>query len=662
MSYLDWPRLHFKGRFQADTSTVNNDVRHYKSDAFEPQFQAMMVGHGQGQGQAQRTNGYWNPEGSGAWRLVHCRITSAVLASKTITSARADPVVGMRIAGSDDRVAGKLVDLDPQQQAVSQIWGLRVALEDDRNVRLFDGHYDVGTFSNLWKRQQIPANFDQTLAAAFQSQVNHVQWSEDLSHSEALSALRAACNDGPLSICFNTFGFDREPSAPDYTTGVVAGTIGPATPAEPKHFVLGRQLVAPLRDGNPTAPLHGVYSFTCVVHAGARVLSADMGNCLPILHADGTLQDVGELSLAVAKRHDVAAGDRVGGRELAMIGTIPYQRPLWYERTAGVIDLPYGHDGWLSENIGGHPVLLVRAAPADTYDVLVRETADGLYVRADSHVCRLNPGQAAEVTLYGTRFGTPHGMALSLSADNSLIGGAGTGATLNPERWPVPDVGVPASALSYPATLELGPDGKGKLELSASESGPGCPRGYLDGQVYGVGYRIQNTPSNYIENPWNFVSCLLWDAWAVPDEPTWYRDIGPILSQYGNLYPIMSRHLVDLGDYDSVVKHRQSLIFCFELPVSDPNSMPVSRDLSDNKRQGILRWLKNVGPDGLPAKGTPEDRPKASAPSHTLAGAAGVSPQARPQERPPDPGGMLDYLNEVLKQQRGRLTKGGDES
>ena len=24
MSYLDWPRLHFKGRFQADTSTVNN--------------------------------------------------------------------------------------------------------------------------------------------------------------------------------------------------------------------------------------------------------------------------------------------------------------------------------------------------------------------------------------------------------------------------------------------------------------------------------------------------------------------------------------------------------------------------------------------------------------------------------------------------------------
>src|SRR5690606_18519141 len=111
MSYLDTPRLHFRGRFQADTSTVNNDVRHYKTAAFQPEFQAMMVG--QGQGEAQRTNGYWNPEGSGAWRFLGCRITSAVLGARTITDPRVDPVIGMRIAGSDDRVAGKLVDLDP---------------------------------------------------------------------------------------------------------------------------------------------------------------------------------------------------------------------------------------------------------------------------------------------------------------------------------------------------------------------------------------------------------------------------------------------------------------------------------------------------------------------------------------------------------------------
>src|SRR5690606_28857297 len=104
MSYLDWPRLHFKGRFQADTSTVNNDVRHYKTNSFEPQFQAMMVGHGGGE--AQRTNGYWNPEGSGAWRLLGCRVTSAVLQDRTITDTRVDPVIGMHVAGSNDRVAG----------------------------------------------------------------------------------------------------------------------------------------------------------------------------------------------------------------------------------------------------------------------------------------------------------------------------------------------------------------------------------------------------------------------------------------------------------------------------------------------------------------------------------------------------------------------------
>jgi len=658
MSYLDWPRLHFKGRFQADTSTVNNDVRHYKTDAFEPEFQAMMVGHGEGG--VQRTNGYWNPDGSGAWRMLGCRVTSAVLRGKRITDARVDPVIGMHIAGSNDRVAGKLVDLDPQQQAVSEIWGLCVALEDAHSQRWFDGHYDVGTFTNLWKRQQTSANFDQTLAAAFQSQISQIVWA-DVAQSDVLAALKAACGGGPLSICFNTFGFDRDPHAPDYTTGIVVGSIGPARRAEPKHFVLGRQLVAPLAGGNPTAPAHAVYSFTCVVHTQTQVLSADMGNCLPILEADGALQDIGTLALAVAKQAGISAGDRVGKDVLAIVGQVPYLEPGWYERTAGIVDLSYGHDDWLREHIGDHPLVLVRSSGADQFEVLIGEAAEGLYARADDPVYRLNPGETAEVKFYGTRFGVPHSMTLALAPNNSMIGGAGTGAKLNAETWPVPEVGIPVSALSYPARLELGNDGQGTLRLTASPTGPGCPRGYLDGQVYGVGYQIDGVEAGYIVNPWNFVSCLLWDVWPIPEAPTWYRDIQPILAQYGNLYPIMSRHLVDLGEYDSVVKHRESLIFCFELPVSDPNSMPVSRDLSANKRQGILRWLKEPGPGGLPMKGDPEHKPIVTRPIRVAVGAVAVVPGSTPIEHPPDPGGRLDYLMQVLMQ-RGRSAQDGGKT
>lgn len=67
----------------------------------------------------------------------------------------------------------------------------------------------------------------------------------------------------------------------------------------------------------------------------------------------------------------------------------------------------------------------------------------------------------------------------------------------------------------------------------------------------------------------------------------------------------MSRHLVDLGDYDSVVRHIDILNLAFSLPIADPNYMPVTRDLSAGRRATLLKWLNTPGPDGLPLKGEP---------------------------------------------------------
>ncbi|MCH9682863.1 MAG: hypothetical protein K0V04_15610, partial [Deltaproteobacteria bacterium] len=99
MSTFDTPRLNFTGRFQADTSTINNDVRHYKSDAFLPQFQEPMVGYGQGDNQ--RTNGYWNPDGSGAWRMLGCTVSAAVGPDGRLDASSNDAVLGLRLSGSD---------------------------------------------------------------------------------------------------------------------------------------------------------------------------------------------------------------------------------------------------------------------------------------------------------------------------------------------------------------------------------------------------------------------------------------------------------------------------------------------------------------------------------------------------------------------------------
>ena len=44
MSYLDDVRLVFSGKFQADVSTVNNDVRHFDSQSFQDSWQGLQDG------------------------------------------------------------------------------------------------------------------------------------------------------------------------------------------------------------------------------------------------------------------------------------------------------------------------------------------------------------------------------------------------------------------------------------------------------------------------------------------------------------------------------------------------------------------------------------------------------------------------------------------
>jgi hypothetical protein len=103
----------------------------------------------------------------------------------------------------------------------------------------------------------------------------------------------------------------------------------------------------------------------------------------------------------------------------------------------------------------------------------------------------------------------------------------------------------------------------------------------------------------------NYISVLVFDKKVVPEKPTWYQDIQPLFTQYGNLYPIMSPYVVDLTDYDSVVQRLSILQLAFSLPMRHPNHMPVTRDLSTGDRDTILKWMSLRGPDGKPLLGSP---------------------------------------------------------
>lgn len=206
MSYLSYPRLHFTGRFQADVSTVNNDPEHFDDARFIASYQ-------QPGGAEGPPNGWWNPGGSGAWRLADCRVTQVQYTDATTQS---DPILGGELLANDDRAPAKLVDLDPEQQMVSTIFGMRLALRTAQGQPVFAGDFAPAPFADIWVRfpKGQPDSF---FGAMYQSVITGVTWSEDC-ESTFVQQLREQCSEEMLSIKFNVDGFnDADPSVAEFS-------------------------------------------------------------------------------------------------------------------------------------------------------------------------------------------------------------------------------------------------------------------------------------------------------------------------------------------------------------------------------------------------------------------------------------------------------------
>ena len=634
MSYLNPIRLNFSGQFQADPSTVNNDVRHFNNATFQPQFQQPQSG-------TFMLNGWWEPEGSGAFRLVNCLVNTVCYAdgSSSYTDPTiSDPVIGMAIADANTRVAGKIVDLDPQQQMVSQIWGLIVRLTDGSSD-YFAGSFDVASFSDIWfGRAQGPgAGGDSGASSFYQSVIGPVTWG-DTSGSKFLQELKATSPDGRLSIKFNVDGYNMNSTSAAFTLGRIVGTIGPASLDEPRHFVLGRQLFPQVSQGSPAGPMNFM---PAVVDGSTRKVLADFGNALPTQQPGGNLANLGDLQL----------GSLDGSNAFHSLGTLApatylQSNPplIWYTSTAGIQAFPPDRaltDAELATLARSRLAVVIAQGHPPT----VQENFEGLYLRADTFTFRRGPGETAEVELWATQYGAPlpNAQVVAFRDPSGLQPGIGDP---NDGQGPPPSFATPPTAISFPSSLQT--DARGRATLPITAGDPGNPRGYIDGQVYGVGYLLEaivkelkadpsagfDPPFGY--DPADFVSLLVFDPYAVPpDGPTWYS-LQPIWQQYANLYPIMGR-LLNLAAYENVAAHASLLAFAFGLPAEDPNHMPVTRDLSPGKRAAILQWLSEPGTDGTPRLGQPPVPPRPPRPVRRVAAAAPTAPAGRPGAAPADP-------------------------
>ncbi|MBD2757136.1 hypothetical protein [Spirosoma validum] len=587
MSYLNVPRLTFSGQFQADPSTVNNDPTHFDNANFKASYQDYSS--------ATDLNGWWNPDGTGNWRFIGCQITSVTYQDGTSTdNPLLDPVIGMSVMDTDARTAGKIVDLDSQQQMVSELWGFIVRIVGQEGTAMMKGEYEVAPFTNIWFNRSVDMTADGGAAAFYQSVIKNITWDHAYSKSRYLNELREV-SPKQLSIEFTVDRYDGNNTSPQFTLGRIAGAIGPHAATEPKHFVLGRQLAS--AGGTPTN--YGV----ALVNEELGHLVLDLGNSLQF-NVDGVVK-AGDLRIGVNKGTP---------SDLAFVefGKIGYTAPGWYMKSSGICTFPLTAEQ-LQLAIT-YPIVVAQAVttPNDvftaetntTYGFFLAENTQ--FVRADKFVFRLNPNDKCEIQFYATNLGKPLPNAIIEIQDNtvsnSFLGPASNIPSEPPS--PAPAIGTPA-LLMFPSTVSVKAntakpatavtDANGKATYSFVAPDPGNPRGYIDGQIYGLSYNLSTQDFATDCNPENFVSLLIFSGPpATKIAPDWDNFMQPIMQQYANLYPLMSKGIFNLADKAVVDRNAQILKLVFSKDPHDPNYMPATRDLSAYKKKVILDYLDSV--------------------------------------------------------------------
>ncbi len=139
MSYLNHPGIFFSGKFHADPATINNTPNNYNPNANFPPYQGNEMGN--------NIQLYWNPNGSGKFAF-DCTVTQVKnFAGEVIEDSEllGQPLIS---AGGTTLAGGKLVDLDPMQQNVTELWAMTLELPDSTSIAL--GDMIPSAYSNAW--------------------------------------------------------------------------------------------------------------------------------------------------------------------------------------------------------------------------------------------------------------------------------------------------------------------------------------------------------------------------------------------------------------------------------------------------------------------------------------------------------------------------------
>ena len=595
---MDLPRITFAGRFRADVSTVNNDPKNYNY-----QFTKSL-------------NLSWGPNGTGEISFFECIITSVTYQNGT--TSYTDPLVNKLILINPRGSPPKLVDLDPEAQMKSQIFGMRFGISQGNNKIAFLGDWQPSIIAqDLWTRVSClsesdlhPPELSHWLGSKGTTRITNVLWG-NTSFSEALKQLYNNGITKELSIGQNYLFYTRTYSEylqHNFTLGYVVGTIGVGETNEPLNF--GGERLMTFEDVNQTNIAFNpelkcnnsyaikMYKAPFVVNGNKQRLTVDFGNSIA-MDKFASIRNISMLYLGILTSDGC----------IKIIASIPYLEEGWLQRTAGVVD--FDLDVTDMNILANSELVVVRSTDSSGLNVcsntleygfshvqiLLKETA--FYVRPqDNYVLRLTNGQSQSVKLYVTYFGRP--------SNNTPV-------TLQRTiPWPVPEDGIVIESMTAVT------DSEGVVEFTFTGGSVPYPRNSsesnepldIDGQVYHIMYNVtpigdscnidgsvyskKNNSEYAIGFCINDITILVWSDLTFKRPYTWVDHIQHIFGQYYILYPVM-RSILNLSDYNDViqVQNIQLLNFSMRLDITHPSYMPVTRDLSPVKRDMILDWLED---------------------------------------------------------------------
>lgn len=227
--------------------------------------------------------------------------------------------------------------------------------------------------------------------------------------------------------------------------------------------------------------------------------------------------------------------------------------------------------------------------------ILFSEAKDGIQVHPFTPwVLRAEPGDDKEISFLVTKFGLPSAKTVihitPFVCPHIFYEYGGPPIATEPLPFLAQDITTDQSGLA--TILFTAPD-------------PSNARTFIDGQLYPYLYWAVSSPidpeqtcngSNFLYLLNSYFIIRVFDIHTYRDPPTWNEDVYPIFNKYANLYPVMTFNYVDLGNYYEVTKHLFHINMTMRRPISHPNHMPVTRDLSKDKRDMILKWLDRPCP------------------------------------------------------------------